>query len=155
MRPLLIVVLATLWLGAALLLAGAVAPAAFAVLPSPALAGLLVGRLLPVVFISGLLAGAAVTASEVLGPPPRLGWTAIAAALVWGVACAIAQFVVTPRMERLRAAVAGPIDGLATADAHRLAFGRLHGTSVALLGAGMIAAAIVAALAGVASRSRP
>ncbi|MDE3217575.1 MAG: DUF4149 domain-containing protein, partial [Gemmatimonadota bacterium] len=45
----------SVWLGAAVLLAAAVAPAAFAVLPSRSLAGDLVGRVLPVIFWSGML----------------------------------------------------------------------------------------------------
>jgi hypothetical protein len=47
------------WIGAALLMAAAVAPAAFAVLPTRALAGALVGRVLPPVFGGGIVVGLA------------------------------------------------------------------------------------------------
>ena len=43
------------WLGAGVLFAAVVAPAAFAVLPSRNLAGALVGRVLPVVLIAGVV----------------------------------------------------------------------------------------------------
>ena len=42
-------------LGAGILFASVVAPAAFAALPSRSLAGALVGRVLPVVFVAGTL----------------------------------------------------------------------------------------------------
>lgn len=129
--------IAACWLGAALLLAAVVAPAAFAALPSRTLAGALVGRILPVVFISGCVAG---VAALVLGEPA--GAIRTTAAIVWVASCAIAQFVVTPRIERLRGA-AGPIDALAPDAPLRVAFGRLHGVSVGLLGLGMLAALAV------------
>jgi hypothetical protein len=45
------------WLGAAVLAATVVAPAAFAVLPTRSLAGALVGRVLPVLFYGGAVVG--------------------------------------------------------------------------------------------------
>jgi hypothetical protein len=56
--------------------------------------------------------------------------------------CAIAQFLVAPRIERLRAAIGPSIDALAADDARRLAFGRLHAISVGWLGLGIAAAAV-------------
>jgi len=43
------------WLGAAVLVAAVVAPAAFRVLPTRSLAGAVVGQVLPVIFASGFL----------------------------------------------------------------------------------------------------
>src|SRR5215213_9270463 len=54
---LLSVVLLSLWLGAAIVVAAVVAPAAFAVLPTRTLAGALVGRVLPSIFWSGAVVG--------------------------------------------------------------------------------------------------
>ena len=51
------VVALSAWLGAAVLVAAVVAPAAFAVLPTRTLAGALVGRVLPVLFYSGAVVG--------------------------------------------------------------------------------------------------
>ena len=131
------------WMGAAILVATVVAPAAFAVLPSRTLAGALVGRVLPVLFWGGMLVGLATMA---------LTWSLSsrgarsAGALSTVLACAIAQLVVTPRIQRIRAAVGGPIDALAASDERRIAFGKLHGISVGLLGVAAIGALVMAVL---------
>jgi hypothetical protein len=151
MRALVMLVVAALWLGAAAIVAAVVAPAAFAVLPSRGLAGALVGRVLPVVFLSGCVAGAAVLTLD-LSDPTRTGAAArVTAAIAWIAACAIAQFIVTPRIERLRLAAGGSIDSQAVDAPLRIAFGRLHGVSVGLLGLAMLAAITVVALAAAAA----
>jgi hypothetical protein len=131
------------WIGAAALVAAVVAPAAFSVLPSRTLAGALVGRVLPVLFWSGVFVGLASVALT-WSLPHRTGRTA--AALVVALACAVAQLVVSPRIERIRAALGGPIDALAAGDTRRIAFGRLHGVSVGLLGLAALAAVVAAIL---------
>jgi hypothetical protein len=145
----------TLWLGAALLFSAAVAPALFAVLPTRTLAGAVVGRLLPVIFYSGMAVGAAVVAMELLSHG-RWNWRGREApAAVLFVSCTIAQLVVGPRIERLRTEIGGVLETLAPDDARRAAFGRLHGASVAWLGLGMLAAAVGAFLAARALADRP
>ena len=139
-----------LWLGAALFFAVAVAPAAFDVLPTPGLAGALVGRLLPPLFVLGALCGLAVLGVELRRPREGRRLRA-GGAFVMIVACALAQFVFGARIARLRASVDRPIAELAPDDARRTAFGRLHGMSVASLGAAMLGAAAV--VAGAARRS--
>jgi hypothetical protein len=135
-----------LWLGAALLFSAAVAPALFAVLPTRTLAGAVVGRLLPVIFYSGMLVGAAVVAIELL-LHGRWNWRGREApGAVMLASCGIAQLVVGPRIERLRADIGGVLEMLAADDARRAAFGRLHGASVAWLGLGMIAAVVAIVL---------
>ncbi len=126
------------WGGAALLTIAIVTPAAFAVLPTRTLAGSLVGRVLPALFISGVVVGASVTA---LALSAGSRGAAIAAALA-AIACAVAQFVINPRIARMREDIGGPIDALPTDDARRVAFGLLHGYSIAGLGVAMIAAAV-------------
>ena len=139
----------TLWLGAAVFFAGAVAPAAFAVLPTQSLAGALVGRLLPPLFASGLAVGVAILAIESFWPRPgRTLRVAVATTML--TACAAAQFIVGRQIDRLRNVVGQPISELAAEDPRRVAFGRLHALSVAALGAAMVAAA-----AGVATASGP
>jgi hypothetical protein len=137
------VVLLAAWLGAALLVALAVAPAAFAVLPTRTLAGALVGRVLPVVFWSGMVVGVVVAA---LGwsMPNRVWRTGAALSLV--VACAAAQLVVAPRIERVRAQIGGAVDALDPSDPRRQAFGRLHAMSVAWMGVGGLAALVALVL---------
>lgn len=132
------VVALSAWIGAALLVATVVAPAAFAVLPTRALAGALVGRVLPVLFYAGAAIGifALLLGRAAMPSPAR-----VVAGVVMVVSCLAAQLVVAPRIERVRTEAARPIDELPVGDAHRAAFGRLHGVSVLLLGIAGIAAA--------------
>ena len=147
----LVLVLLSAWIGAALLMAASVAPAAFAVLPTRTLAGALVGRVLPVLFWSGILL--AIGCVALLRVLPERGYTTMTLILV-AVACAIAQFGIAPRIERVRAAINGPVDALAPGDPLRQAFGRLHGLSVLALGVAMVAAGITLVLVSRLSSSR-
>lgn len=130
----------SVWIGAAILVAAVVAPAAFAVLPTRTLAGALVGRVLPVLFFGGAAVGILVA---LLARGQAGSVTRIVAAVAMVVTCLAAQLIVAPRIERVRVDAGRPIDQLAPGDPRRTAFGRLHGMSVALLG--------VAALAGAAA----
>lgn len=134
------VVALSLWLGAAVVVGAVVAPAAFAVLPTRTLAGALVGRVLPALFWSGAGVGLLVAVLSRRDGFAR-GRTLLGLAVT--MACLAAQLAVAPRIARVRADVTVPIDRLAPDDARRVAFGRLHGASVALLG--------VAALSGAAA----
>ena len=137
-----------LWLGAAGLLSTTVAPALFGVLPSRTLAGAVVGRILPPVFFAGMTAGVLVLALQVV---QGRGWSwggREISGIVMIVACAIAQFVIGPRIVRLREEIGRPIEELAVDDAQRVAFGRLHGFSVAWLGLAMLAAIVAMVIAG-------
>ena len=144
-------ILLSAWLGAAVLVATVVAPAAFAVLPSRALAGALVGRVLPVVFIAGVVVA---LTSLWLDPGDsgrairvRRGMLVVAA-----VSCAAAEFVVGPRIERVRKEIAGPVEQLPPGDPRRVAFGRLHAASVGWLGLAMVAAVTTLILVSVPAR---
>jgi Domain of unknown function (DUF4149) len=132
-----------IWFGAALFFAAIVAPAAFAVLPAPGLAGAFVGRVLPSLFVSGMGVGLIIIGLEIRAPRPR-GRLRGAGAGVMLVACAVAQFIIGSRIERLRVAVGSPIGALTRDDPRRAAFGRLHALSVAALGAAMVAAVAAA-----------
>jgi len=68
--------------------------------------------------------------------------------------CGFAQLIVGPRIERLRAEIAGPIEDLAMDDARRVSFGRLHGASVAWLGLAMLAAVVAMVLSARSLQSR-
>jgi hypothetical protein len=131
------IMLLAAWLGAAILVAGVVAPAAFAVLPTRTLAGALVGRVLPVLFYSGIVIGLVVAA--LAWPAPEARWRC-AMALALAMSSAIAQFIVAPRIATIRASVLGAMDALDASDPRRQAFGRLHGLSVALMALGALAA---------------
>ncbi|MDQ2665108.1 MAG: DUF4149 domain-containing protein [Gemmatimonadota bacterium] len=124
------------WLGVAVFVAAVIAPAAFAVLPTRALAGALVGRALPVLFISGVLLGGMATAyyatsARITALGGLLLLTGNAAALM-----------IERRLHDLLTAVGAPIDTLAMTDARRVEFGRLHGLSVLMMGVGVVGASI-------------
>lgn len=142
------------WFGAALLLAVAVAPAAFAVLPTRALAGALVGRVLPTLFFAGMAVGLVVAVLDLRyrGTPFRRGRLAGAGALV--VSCAVAQLLVAPRIARLRDSIGSSIDALSPLDPARVAFGRLHALSVGWLAVGMVAAGVALLFTVLALRGR-
>lgn len=149
------VVLLAFWLGAATFFSIAVAPALFASLPTRTLAGEVVGRVLPGVFYSGIVVGVLVAVIETAA---RAGWSwrgrEMLGALI-AVACVVAQFIVSPRIARLRAEIAGPVEGLPIDDARRMMFGRLHGVSIAWLGVAMLAAAITLVLSARTLDARP
>jgi hypothetical protein len=137
--------LLAVWIGAALLFTVVVAPAAFDVLPTRTLAGALVGRVLPILFYAGVVIGSAIVVLDLVG---RTGaWSRAAAGAVSALACAVAQLVVGTRIDKLRAAISGPLEALAADDPRRLAFGRLHAISVAWLGIAMLAALVALVLA--------
>lgn len=126
------------WLGAALLAVAVVAPGAFAVLPTRALAGDMVGRVLPVVFAGAIIVP---LMAHVVAPVIRRSALAVTSSVVAAVAAVLALGVVNPRIAALRAAAVVPIDQLNPVDPRRAMFGMLHGISVALLGVAMLAVA--------------
>jgi hypothetical protein len=136
-----------LWLGASLLFVAVVAPASFAVLPTRTLAGAIVGRVLPTLFFTGILAGLGVVLVEWRAPARVMVTGRMVAGFVTVVSCAIAQFGIAPRIERIRAEIGGSLDSLPAGDAHRMAFGRLHGLSVIWLGIAVLAALSALAMA--------
>lgn len=143
-RSIAALVLAALWLGASLITITVVAPGAFAVLPTRALAGDMVGRVLPVIFATAILVHLAV---PILAPAVRRHPLAMAASIVAALAAAAALLGVDPRIAALRDAIVVPIDQLAPADPRRAMFGVLHAVSVGLLGLAMLAnAALLVAL---------
>jgi hypothetical protein len=127
------------WLGAALLTVAIVAPGAFAVLPTRTMAGEMVGRVLDAVFVSGLLLGIAVALAAGAG---RASIGGAITALLASAACAVAQFGINPRIAQIRSDIGGPVDLLSPDDPRRVAFGLLHGYSVAGLGVAMLSAAV-------------
>lgn len=153
--PLIEVTALAMWLGAAAFFSVAVAPALFDTLPTRMLAGAVVGRLLPGVYYSGLVVGALVIAVEIM---PHGAWSwrgreVLGAVIV--LACGIAQFVIGPRIDRMRAEIAGPLESLPADNAQRAAFGRLHGASVAFLGLAMLAAVVALVLSARRLQTRP
>jgi hypothetical protein len=124
------------WIGVAVFVAAVVAPAAFAVLPTRALAGALVGQALPVLFMSGIVVGGVVVALHA-----NAARTAAVGGLVLlgGNACAL---MIEHRLHALVASIGAPIDSLAITDPRRVEFGRMHGASVILMAIGLIGASV-------------
>lgn len=146
-----IALLLAAWLGAATLFSAVVAPAAFAALPSRTLAGALVGRVLPVIFIAGIVVAATGLVLD-RARRGRLPGVRRIALFVIAAACCAAQFYVGPRIETIRREIDGPIEQLAPTDERRVTFGRLHAVSVGWLGLAMIAAATALVLASLSPR---
>ncbi|MFL5563395.1 MAG: DUF4149 domain-containing protein [Gemmatimonadaceae bacterium] len=145
-------VVASVWLGATLLFIAVVAPAAFSALPSRTLAGALVGAVLPSLFYSGIVVGLVLALAAMAVKRRKIVTAGTVGGFLVAVSCAAAQFVVAPRIERVRAAISGPVESIPPTDPRRIAFGRLHGASVIWLGIATIGAVIVAAGAGASLR---
>jgi hypothetical protein len=120
------------WIGAMVFFAGVVAPAAFAVLPSPDLAGRLVARSLRVLHLGGaaigvLLAGLAWR----LGRSRSLIWLPVLAAGL----CLLSHFGVSGALAELRGTAGFEADA-----ALRVRFAALHRVSVGLFALVLLAA---------------
>lgn len=130
------------WLGAAIVVAAVVAPAAFRVLPSRTMAGAIIGEVLPIVFIAGLVVAIAAVLLEarVDRHALRVAVTAPFVAMIIG--CGVAQFVINPKIQAVRASIgAGAVDALDASDPRRVRFGKLHGYSVLWMGVAILGAA--------------
>lgn len=135
-----------LWLGAACFFSFAVAPSAFAVLPSRELAGSLVSRTLMIVNLSGLVIGLLLLASSFvkrLDAKPFWLWTERFLLVILTAACAVGQFVIALWMSFIRSQIGKPIDELAADDPLKTQFDNLHQYSVWVLSAAMVSALIL------------
>lgn len=134
-----------LWLGATCFFSFAVAPSVFAVLPSRELAGSVVSRTLAIINYSGIIIGLILLASSYVS---RRGinrirlWLEQVLLFLFAAACAFGQFVIGAQLSDLRLQIGRPIDELAMDDPLRAAFDNLHGYSVSILSAAIIAALI-------------
>ncbi|MBS1794273.1 MAG: DUF4149 domain-containing protein [Acidobacteria bacterium] len=135
-----------IWLGAAVFFSFAVAPSAFAVLPSRELAGAMVSRSLTIVHIAGLVVGLLALAGSFVGTAGAnrfLLWTERFLLLLLTAACAVGQFVIALWLTFIKAQMGRPIDEVAADDPLRIRFDNLHEYSVWVLVAAMVAALIV------------
>src|ERR1700722_6705214 len=156
MRPLVAVILASLWIGAAVLLAASVAPAAFATIPSHAVAGVLVGKVLSPLFLSGFIGALVLTITGVqdANRDRHRRLSHLTAPVVWGLACGVSQFILAPRIHAIQVAIGGPVDALAADDGRRVAFGQLHATILGVYVLAIIAAAAIVTTSAAAARMR-
>jgi len=118
------------WLGA-LIFFPVVAQTAFTVLPSRHLAGNMVGRTLGILHWMGIISGAVFLGSSLAYSRLRTG-TAHAFAARNLLICLmlaltlISQFSIIPRMDMLRASIAGEIDSVPPDNPARMQFDALH-----------------------------
>jgi hypothetical protein len=155
-------VLISAWLGVAIFFAAWVAPTLFGVLRGAGLqnasniAGTIVSRLLSVINSSGFEIAffALVTALFINRDQQRASRIAeVISLLIMAIMAAAGQWVVTPRMAALRAAMQAPIDQIAANDPRRMAFDNLHKYSVLLLSIAMLAAIAAIIFAKVSHKS--
>jgi hypothetical protein len=132
------------WLGAALYFSVVVTRAAFAVLPSRTMAGVLVGQTLPVLFDTGILVGACLVALALRSGAGAVRATSLVGGAVIAALTALARFVILARIARLRLSMSAAVDSLAVTDPARRAFGQLHALSVGALGLAMLTGIVVA-----------
>lgn len=125
------------WIGALVLCGGVVARAAFEVVPQPAVAAHLVGRVLGPLQLAGIVLGVGLA---VLGGALRRGWLAVALPLALAVCCALNQFGVMPAVASI------DLTDPAAAVGSGARFARLHRVSVGLFLATLAGAILLSAL---------
>jgi hypothetical protein len=129
------------WLGSMMFFSFAVAPSAFAVLPSRHLAGLLVANTLVKVEVIGLAIGLALLLIQIIktrtqAANGKLNFLFLAVMLA---ATAALYFWVSPAMNSLRVAMGNEIDNVPVTDPLRIQFNDLHQYSVSLMGTAILA----------------
>jgi hypothetical protein len=132
------------WVGGLVTLGGIAAPAVFSALTGVhglagrETAGLVFGAVLRrfhlAAYISAGVMMVSLGAMAALGPRPSRFAVRVAFVLVMGALTACSGLIVSPRIERLRREIGGPVAALAETDPRRVEFGRLHGLSTLLLG---------------------
>ncbi len=108
--------------------------------------GSVVSRTLLIINVSGLIIGLILLATSFIKQlnikPFRL-WTERILLIVLTAACAVGQFVIGLWLSWIRSQIGRPIDEVAVDDPLRIQFNNLHGYSVWVLMAAMIAALVV------------
>jgi len=144
-----------LWLGAAVFFI-AVAQIAFGTLPSRELAGNVVSRTLAILNYAGIGIALIAFLLSLIVPDGirRIGvWAERTFLIIFGVACAVSQFVISWWMLMLRTQMGRPIEDVAADDPLRMQFDNLHQYSAWLLLAAMAAALLTFVI--IALRSTP
>jgi hypothetical protein len=136
--------LLSVWLGSMIFFSFAVAPSAFAVLPSRELAGKLVTSAISKIEMLGLIVGPLLAVIQLATWRARRvtgrskGLRLILLFVMIG-AAALSRFWVSATLISLRAAMGGMIDDYPATDPLRVRFNDLHQYSVALMGTAMMA----------------
>ncbi len=135
--------LLSVWLGSMMFFSFAVAPSAFAVLPTRHLAGQMVQSTLAKVEVLGLVIGLLLMLIQLAGwrqrRHNRARWLRFGLLGLMVGATALSRFWVSPALNLLRGQMGGVIDDVAATDPLRLQFNDLHQYSVWLMGTAMLA----------------
>lgn len=142
------VLLLGLWLGSMMFFSFAVAPSAFAVLPTRELAGLMVTSTIGKVEVLGLVIGPLLILANAGSwharpSSKRVRILQIFLIVVMIAAAALSRFWISPTLVSLRAAMGGHIDDVPATDPLRMQFNDLHQYSVGLMSAAMISGLLV------------
>jgi hypothetical protein len=142
------VLLLGLWLGSMMFFSFAVAPSAFAVLPTRELAGVLVTSTISKVEVLGLVIGPLLVLTQAGSWNARhssklVRISQLLLIVVMIAAAALSRFWISPALVSLRAAMGGHIDDVPVGDPSRVHFNDLHQYSVGLMSAAMISGLIV------------
>jgi len=146
------VLLLGVWLGSMIFFSFAVAPSAFAVLPTREMAGVMVTSSIGKVEVLGLVIGTLLVILHVANWRSRQSSRAIktlhSALLLLMIASAgLSRFWLSPAMVSLRAQMGGQIDSVLVTDPMRVQFNYLHQYSVGLMSAAMVSGLVVLFLA--------
>lgn len=137
------ILLLSLWLGSMIFFSLAVAPSAFAVLPTRELAGAVVTSTISKVEMMGLVIGSLLILIRLARPSGAAKLLHIILLLVMTAAAGLSRFWISPQMVSLRQTMGGHIDDVPATDPLRIHFNDLHQYSVALMSAAMIAGLVV------------
>jgi len=118
----------------------AVAPSAFAVLPTREMAGVIVTGTIGKVEVIGLINGPLLILINTLKKSRSSSTKVLSIGLIglMVICAALSRFWISPSMVSLRAAMGGHIDDVSPADPMRLQFNALHQYSVALMGIAIV-----------------
>src|SRR5215813_14139674 len=135
------VLLLGVWLGSMMFFSFAVAPSAFAVLPTREMAGVIVTSTIGKVEVIGLVIGPLLILIGAVKKSRSSAAKSLRIALMISmVMCAaLSRFWISPSMVSLRAAMGGHIDDVPVSDPLRIQFNDLHQYSVALMGIAIVA----------------
>ncbi|HYV07410.1 MAG TPA: DUF4149 domain-containing protein [Blastocatellia bacterium] len=142
------VLLLAVWLGSMMFFSFAVAPGAFAVLPSRELAGAMVTSSITKVETLGLIIGPLLILMQIVGwrtirASSKIRSIRLALLGVMTLAAAASRFWISPAMVSLRKSLGVPIDDVALTDPLRVHFNQLHQYSVGAMSIALFAGLIV------------
>lgn len=137
------ILLLSLWLGSMIFFSFAVAPSAFAVLPTRELAGAVVTSTISKIELMGLVIGPLLILIRIARPKVAAKLFHFVLLLVMIAAAGLSRFWISPQMVSLRQAMGGHIDDVPATDPLRVHFNDLHQYSVALMSAAMLAGLVV------------